>query len=209
MHILSAATPSPSSFLSLGTQSCFCLWPQERHLLSQTPWQLRVPMWPVLDNAIHAEVCGGNAKPSAFPEYRESMVGFVQHLPAFLSWQRGWHLELEVKAAKIRRWPWSQCLGSPASKEETTVLICRSHSKCPGVLCVCVFKLSRIQLFGTPWTADHQAPLSFPGKNTGVGCHALLQGIFPTQGSNSHLLHCRQILYQCNTQGSYWQPTHS
>ena len=27
-----------------------------------------------------------------------------------------------------------------------------------------------------------------PGKNTGVGCHALLQGIFPTQGSNLHLL---------------------
>ena len=37
-----------------------------------------------------------------------------------------------------------------------------------------------------------------PGKNAGVGCHVLLQGIFPTQGSNSHLLHflhCRQILY--------------
>ena len=33
------------------------------------------------------------------------------------------------------------------------------------------------------------------GKNTGVGCHALLQGIFPTKGLNSHLLHCRQILY--------------
>ena len=28
-----------------------------------------------------------------------------------------------------------------------------------------------------------------PGKNTGVGCHALLQGIFPTQGLNLHLLH--------------------
>ena len=35
-----------------------------------------------------------------------------------------------------------------------------------------------------------------PGKNTGVGCHALLQGIFPIQGSNPGLLHCRQILYQ-------------
>ena len=34
-----------------------------------------------------------------------------------------------------------------------------------------------------------------PGKNTGVGCHALLQGIFPTQGSNPGLLHYRQILY--------------
>ena len=34
-----------------------------------------------------------------------------------------------------------------------------------------------------------------PDKNTGVGCHALLQGIFPTQGSNLGLPHCRQILY--------------
>ena len=35
----------------------------------------------------------------------------------------------------------------------------------------------------------------FPGKKTRVGCHSLLQGIFPTQGSNLGLLHCRQILY--------------
>ena len=37
-------------------------------------------------------------------------------------------------------------------------------------------------------------PWDSPGKNTGVGCHALLQGIFPTQGLNPHLLHCRWIL---------------
>ena len=37
-------------------------------------------------------------------------------------------------------------------------------------------------------------PWDSPGKNTGVGCHALLQGIFPTQGSNPGLPHCRQIL---------------
>ena len=36
------------------------------------------------------------------------------------------------------------------------------------------------------------------GKNTGVGCHSLLQGIFPTQESNPGLPHCRQILYQLN-----------
>ena len=38
-------------------------------------------------------------------------------------------------------------------------------------------------------------PWDFPGKDTGVGCHFLLQEIFPTQGSNLGLLHCRQILY--------------
>ena len=42
-------------------------------------------------------------------------------------------------------------------------------------------------------------PCNSPGKNTEVGCHPLLQGIFPTQDSNPrllHLSHCRQILYQ-------------
>ena len=41
-----------------------------------------------------------------------------------------------------------------------------------------------------------------PGKNTGVDRHFLLQGIFPTQGSNSGLLYCRQILYPLSHQGS-------
>ena len=41
-----------------------------------------------------------------------------------------------------------------------------------------------------------------PGKNTGVGCHALFQGIFPNQGLNPHLLHCRWILYCLSHQGS-------
>ena len=41
-----------------------------------------------------------------------------------------------------------------------------------------------------------------PGQNTGVGCHALLQGIFLTQGSNPGLLHCRQILYRLSHLGS-------
>ena len=52
--------------------------------------------------------------------------------------------------------------------------------------------------FMTPWTVAHKAPLSWnsPGKNTGVGCHALIQGIFPTQGSNPCLPHCRWILYR-------------
>ena len=41
-----------------------------------------------------------------------------------------------------------------------------------------------------------------PGKNIGVGCLALLQGIFPTQGLNAGLLHCRWILYHLSHQGS-------
>ena len=41
----------------------------------------------------------------------------------------------------------------------------------------------------------------FPGKNTGVVCHFLLQGIFPTQGSNPGLPHSRQTLYPLSRQG--------
>ena len=41
-----------------------------------------------------------------------------------------------------------------------------------------------------------------PGKNTGVGCCDLLQGIFPTQGSKPGLPHCRRVLYQLSHQGS-------
>ena len=40
-----------------------------------------------------------------------------------------------------------------------------------------------------------------PGKNTGVGCQAFLQGIFPTLGSNQGLLHCRQTFYHLSHQG--------
>ena len=41
-----------------------------------------------------------------------------------------------------------------------------------------------------------------PVKNTGVGCHVLLQGIFPTQGSNPGFPQCRQILYCLSHQES-------
>ena len=57
----------------------------------------------------------------------------------------------------------------------------------------------------TWWTVAHQAPLSMgnsPGKDAGVGCHAILQGIFPSQGLNPGLQHCRQILYCLSHQGS-------
>ena len=46
------------------------------------------------------------------------------------------------------------------------------------------------------------SPWNSPDQNTGVGSRSLLWGIFPTQGSNPSLLHCRQILYQLSHQGS-------
>ena len=55
---------------------------------------------------------------------------------------------------------------------------------------VCI--LSHVQLFASAWTVAHRVPLcpwDSLGKNTGVSCHTLLQGTFPTQGSKLGLLH--------------------
>ena len=72
--------------------------------------------------------------------------------------------------------------------------------------CVCVFfvtqsclTLSNPMDCSPPGTSVHGHS---PSKNTGMGCHALLQGIFPTQGSNPLLPHCRQILYHLSHQGN-------
>ena len=59
---------------------------------------------------------------------------------------------------------------------------------------------SHIRLFATPWTI--YSPWNSTGQNTGVGSLSLLQGIFPTQGSNPGLPHCRWILYQLSHKGS-------
>ena len=71
--------------------------------------------------------------------------------------------------------------------------------------------LSCVQLLSTPWTVAHQAPLDSPGKNTGVGCHALPQDIYiyistlfkillPYRSSQSRgwsSLCCQQALISC------------
>ena len=65
--------------------------------------------------------------------------------------------------------------------------------------------LSRVQLLATAWAVACTRlfhPWDFLGKRTRVGCHFLLQGIFPTQGSNPGLPHCRQTLYHLSHQGS-------
>ena len=48
---------------------------------------------------------------------------------------------------------------------------------------------------------DYTGPWNSPGQNTGMGSDSLLQGVFPTQGLNPGLPHCRQILYQLSHQG--------
>ena len=73
-----------------------------------------------------------------------------------------------------------------------------SHSCCTVAECCAVLSRSLVSDPLRPCglqPAGLLCPWDSPGKSTGVGFHALLQGIFPTQGSNQGLPHCRGILY--------------
>ena len=61
---------------------------------------------------------------------------------------------------------------------------------------------SCLVMFDSLWTRGLYSPWSPLGHDNGVGSLSLLQGIFPTQGSNPGLSHCRQILYQLSHKGS-------
>ena len=74
---------------------------------------------------------------------------------------------------------------------------------------VLLFSRSVISDSAIPWNCnplDRSVHEILQARITGVGCHFLLQGIFPTQGSNLGLLHCRWILYQLSQQGSLFLP---
>ena len=77
------------------------------------------------------------------------------------------------------------------------MIIWQFESLSHGSFLLKVKLLSRVRSANL-WTVSRD----FPGKSTGVGCHSLLQGIFPTQGSNPGLLHCRRMLYHLSHQGS-------
>ena len=95
---------------------------------------------------------------------------------------------------------------TPENPQEPGLTVFSSGPYCTFA-CVheCVLsRFSCVWVFATLWTVTHQAPLSigFFRQEYWSGLPCLLQGIFPTQGSNLHLLqllHCRQILYHWAT----------
>ena len=68
-------------------------------------------------------------------------------------------------------------------------------------MCVCLVAQSCLTLCEPMDCSPPGSSVHSPGKNTGVGRHALLQKIFPTQGLNLGLLHCKQILYHLSCRG--------
>ena len=97
------------------------------------------------------------------------------------------HEQTVIKMAFLQ----NKCLFSLQSVESV------SHSVVPNALWPHGLQSTRLLC---PW--------DFPGKKTGVGCHFLLQGIFPIQGSNSGLLHCRQILYHLSYREASYSNKH-
>ena len=115
------------------------------------------------------------------------------------------------------------CWESSESKKDQVRISCPSVCVC---VCVCVCEYVCVYVFpaqgsvcvfvfvqslqSCPALQPHGlqptrllCPRNFPEKNTTVGCHFLLQGIFLTQGLKPYLLHCRQILYHLSHQGMY------
>ena len=111
------------------------------------------------------------------------------------------------KPNKITFSPFPLKLDHSAPKWIKMLLIGKENNSSLGRNCaVCVKLLSHVWLSlhpmdcSPPGSSIHR---DSPGKNTGIGCHALIQGIFPTHRSNPGLLHCRQILYCPSHQGGH------
>ena len=82
----------------------------------------------------------------------------------------------------------------------------KPHTICDNMICCCylVTKSYLILLWSMDCSpAGSSVHRYFPGKKTGVSCHFLLQGIFLTQKSSLHLLHCRWILYHWATREAH------
>ena len=161
-----------------GYYSCYCCSQSSQELLL---WALCLPYTAFLD---------------------EAQFGISSHAPAAsypntIMKQNGW---------------WSSGLSYylvyPSPTLQEALLLDRNHLIQSyhhlRVFCVCAYSLSHIWLCdlldcSLPGSSVHG---DSPGKNTAVGCHTLLQGIFPTQGSNPGFPHCRQILYHLSHQRS-------
>ena len=119
----------------------------------------------------------------------------IKTLFALFLKHKKWSVEY-IRLVRIKHWQTfvSGCLSSHCLKKQKVEVTQLSNDR------VCVCSSSRVLLFATPWTVDHL--WNYPGKNTGVGCHFLLQEIFLSQGSNPGLLYCRQILYHLSHQRS-------
>ena len=130
-------------------------------------------VWPKLSNEFLKETC---IEPLASTRHFKNT-----NLLQFISCPRLTAKTIWVFANNWNKHWWIECKWSYSNEQKCI--------KCLPVACV-LSRFSRVRLSATPGTAAHQAPPSmrFSRRNTGVGCHSLLQGVFPTRGSSLLLL---------------------
>ena len=106
-------------------------------------------------------------------------LGLLGNWETLLSSSRSQHARLPPSVSGFSE----VCFPTPATERVCVLVVW-------VLACVHAKSLSRVWRFAAPWAAARQAPLSirFSSKDNGVGCHALLQEIFLTQGSDPRLL---------------------
>ena len=108
-------------------------------------------------------------------------------------------IKFSIHTEQSRLIYFSSCL---AMKNLDSVLKSRDDILLTKVYTVKVKSESHSVMSNTLWRYGLYSLWNPPGQNTGVGSLSFLQGIFPTQGSNPGLPHCRRILHQLSHQGS-------
>ena len=116
---------------------------------------------------------------------------------AMMNHQRKYHLQrtLTIEPGRVRVHHGELRMGDERIVTESQEISMKHRPVLPAVLCLvtlsCPILCNPIDC-SLPGSSVHG---DSPGKKTGVGCHTLLQGVFPTQGLNPGLPHCRHILY--------------
>ena len=158
-------------------QNLYICWLQEIHFTSKDTQRLKVREWKKI---FHTNV-------------KEKKVGV-----AILIWDKTDFKDCnkrqirtlhQDKGSNLRRRN-DNCKGVHLAKEDLNTHV--------GIrsLCIRSLKVKVTQPCPTLWPRGLYTPWDSPGQKTRVGSLSLLQGIFPTPGSNPGLRHCRQILYQ-------------
>ena len=127
----------------------------------------------------------GGGKPSTWSPWGSDVAS-----PSTGIWEALLHWRHSIHLNRQNFYPWVICRRNYTSGDIANFKRFWKR-KCQSLSCV--------HISSTPWTVACHAPLLLKFSReeywSGLGCQFLLQGIFPTEGLNLGLLHCRQILY--------------
>ena len=141
--------------------------------------------------------CSGVTAPR-YTEYTDTLIHWIHRYTESACGPNAWCCKWERLRPLLLVCTWSQNSWFPTNLKRK---VCGSVKK---LYVLCLVTQSSLTLCD-PMDYSRQGFSvhgDSPGKNTGVGCHVFLQRIFPTQGLNPGLLHCRRILYCLSHQGS-------